>query len=908
MFKKFAYNAGMRSLDVLIFPCRKTFFGLAMFWLLGCFSFSTFGAVDTKPAQTSHTFPVSLQLNWHPQFEFAGILAAIKQGYYQKAGIQLNLHYWEPNASVIKQVVKQQRDFGVVYGSVVADYAKGAPLKFVMPNMQVSPMVYISHTPINHWKDLDGKTIADINNLYLKDMLVRLKDDSKHKDKIRYIPSHGTLQDFVDGKFDLYAAFQTNEPYRLAKRDIPFYVVDPKSFGVQGYAGLIVTSDSFARTHPDVVHKFKEATIKGWQYALDHQAQTVDYILENFPIKKSREALLDEANKMERFVRSGYAHIGDIDPAKLQVMASEARESRLISQHELDAFKPSQFIFNGGKIQFTPEEMAYISKKPVIKLATDNNWGPFQFIDKQGHYQGITADYFQLLSEKLGLKFEPTKSKDWNQVVALTKAGKLDVYPCAVPTPDRKKYMQFTKPYLSFPMVLMGKQSMPYVSNYSQLDGLTIASVKGGWSSEYLTKHFPKITILPVSTVKEGIASVIDGRAEAFSGNLGVINFTIDKYGFTGVHIIGQTDQRFDVAIGVQKNNPVLFSILQKGLNSITKQERQAIYSKWIKLEIVKQLDKTQLISIAITVTTIILSMLALLLVYRYQKNKQQDYINQVHELTFASMIDLSDFSLVKVTDSYVKLTGYDKDELLGMNYLSLAAHEMTDAQKEQIIKQVLQGNSWHGELKGQTKQHKEYWVDLTLTPIKNILGKVTHVWATRVDITDKKRVEKLSIEDEMTGLYNRRYFNQVIERELNRAKRQEQPLAVAMLDIDYFKNINDNYGHHVGDEVLVRVADSFKKSFHRGNDFVFRMGGEEFLVLSSFPTREEFKQYLDKFCRDVEAMDIQNKGAPSEVLTVSIGAVFYEYDKLGTSTALYHEVDQKLYKAKEGGRNCVVI
>lgn len=852
--------------------------------------------------------PVTLQLNWHPQFEFAGILAAIKQGYYQKAGIQLNLRYWEPNSDVIKQVVGKQRDFGVVYGSVIADYAKGAPLKFVMPNMQISPMVYISHTPINHWKDLDGKTIADINNLYLKDMLIRLKDDSTHKDEIRYIPSHGSLQSFVDGKFDLYAAFQTNEPYRLTKRGIPFYVVDPKSFGVQGYAGLIVTSDSFARAHPDVVHKFKEATIKGWQYALDHQAQTVDYILANYPIEKSREALLDEASKMERFVRSGYAHIGNIDPTKLQVMASEAREAGLISEKEFEAFKPSQFIFNGGKIQFTPEEMDYLATKPVIRLASDNNWGPFQFIDKEGRYRGITADYFHLLSKKLGLKFVPTKSKDWNQVVALTKAGKLDVYPCAVPTPDRKTYMKFTKPYLSFPMVLVGKQSMSYVSNYSQLNGLTIASVKGGWSSEYLKKHFPKITVLPVSTVKEGIASVVDGRAKAFSGNLGVINYTTDKYGFTGVHIIGQTDQRFDIAIGVQKDNPILFSILQKGLSNITEQERQAIYNKWIKLEIVKRLDKTQLISILTTVAVILLSMLSLVLVYRYQKNKHQSYINQVHELSFATMIDMSDFSLVKVTDSYAKLTGYSKDELLGMNYLSLASDEVSIEQRQKIIQQILRGEIWQGEIKGQTKDKEYYWVAVTLTPIKNLFGKVTHVWATRTDITDKKRVENLSIIDDMTGLYNRRHFNHMIEQEINRAKRQKQPLAVAMVDIDFFKNINDNYGHQVGDEVLIQVADCFKGAFHRASDFVFRMGGEEFLVLSSFKDKEEFKRYLEKFCEDVKALNIKNEGSPFHLLTVSIGAEFYEVDALKTSTKLYHDVDQKLYQAKETGRNRVVM
>lgn len=852
--------------------------------------------------------PVSIQLNWHPQFEFAGIFAAIKQGYYKKEGVQVTPQIWKMSADVIKQVVEQKTDFGVVYGSVVADYAKGAPLKFVMPNMQFSPMVYLSHQPVNSWKDLDGKVVTDVHNLYLKDMLVKIKDDSIHKDKIRFIDSHGSLQDFIDGKYDLYAAYQTNEAYPLKKKGVSFYTLDPKAYGVQGYAGLIVTSDAFARSHPDVVYKFKEATIKGWQYALTHKAEIVDYMMANYDIKKSRDALLNEAQKMERFIKSGDLKIGDIDPAKLQVMALEAKETGLISQQELKAFNPKSFIFNGSKLQFTSEELAYLAKNPVVTLANDTNWGPFQFIDEKGQYRGITADYFELLSKKLGIRFVPIKTKSWNDVVTLAKSGKLDVYPCAVPTPDRKEYMRFTKPYLSFPMVLLGKESTTYVSSYGQLDGRTVASVKGGWSFEYLKKHFPRINILPVATVQKGIETVLSGKAVAFSGNLGVINFTLQKYGYTGVHIIGQGSERFDIAIGVQKNNPVLFSILQKGLNAISEQERQSIYNKWIKLEVVKRLDTTQLVSIMIAVATIVLSMLALLLINRYQKNKQQDYINQIHELTYATMIDMSDFSLVKVTDSYAKLTGYDKDELLGMNYLDLAAQEMTDSQKEQIISQVLSGKSWQGEVPGQTKQHDDYWVDLTLTPIKNVFGKVTHVWATRVDITDKKRIEQLSIQDEMTGLYNRRYFNQVIDREINRAKRQEQPLAVAMLDIDYFKNINDHYGHQVGDEVLIRIADHFRSTFHRANDFIFRMGGEEFLILSSFHTKEEFEQYLEKFRIEVEGLGIKNEGVPGGVLTVSIGAVFCLPNNLATSMALYHEVDQKLYLAKESGRNRVIM
>ncbi len=116
------------------------------------------------------------------------------------------------------------------------------------------------------------------------------------------------------------------------------------------------------------------------------------------------------------------------------------------------------------------------------------------------------------------------------------------------------------------------------------------------------------------------------------------------------------------------------------------------------------------------------------------------------------------------------------------------------------------------------------------MTPVRNLWGRVDQVWATRVDISDRKRIEQISITDDLTDLYNRRYFNQVFGRELKRSQRDAVPLSVAMLDIDFFKKINDHYGHQKGDEVLKQVADLLKKHFARETDVIFRMGGEEFL------------------------------------------------------------------------------
>jgi diguanylate cyclase (GGDEF)-like protein len=181
-------------------------------------------------------------------------------------------------------------------------------------------------------------------------------------------------------------------------------------------------------------------------------------------------------------------------------------------------------------------------------------------------------------------------------------------------------------------------------------------------------------------------------------------------------------------------------------------------------------------------------------------------------------------------------------------------------------------------------------------------------VWATRVDITDKKCIEQLAILDELTGTYNRRYFNEKIVEEVNRSKRDQKMLAVAMFDIDHFKMINDHYGHQRGDEVLKAVSDVIKASFHRSNEFCFRMGGEEFLVLSSFKTEVEFMDYLIQLKNKVEMLKIENPLAQEPYLTISIGAGFWMAEEIPFPDQIYHSVDAALYEAKANGRNQVVM
>ncbi|WP_233993186.1 diguanylate cyclase [Thiomicrorhabdus sp. Milos-T2] len=886
---------------------EKFFSIFFMAWFLFAFSsIANSSDVQTTTAlKNSKTLtPIKLQINWNHQFQFAGFYAAIQQGYYQQAGMDVNMISWKPGLVMTDEVISGRADFAVAKGNVITDYAKGKPLSLVMASFQYSPLVLLAHEPTSDLAQLSGKSVMYDGGIQIAGLLHTAKP--KLNKVIKKIKSSGNIQDFIDHKVDYYTAYATNEPYRLKQLGVPFYVLDPKTYGVQTYGDYVVTSQKMAMLYPNRVKDFKDATIKGWQYAIAHQEEIVDFIIKNYPVVKSRDALLAEAKMTTGYVQSGSVSIGNVSPIKLQADAATFQELGFMTQAELDALKPKDFIFNDNQSPYSKQEIDYLKNHPIIKLGSDRDWAPFEFYDTQHGYTGLSADYFKIFEKKLGVKFKAVFSDSWASVVKMAKNGELAMYSCAVPSPERKEYMNFTQPYLSFPMALASVDAIQFVDQYSQLEGHTIAVVKGYWSHEILANDYPKVKLLVVDNIVDGLNALVDGRADGYLGNLASINYSAEKYGLDGVKIVGQFPERFELAMGVQKSDPILFSIIQKTLNSITPEERKTIFNRWVQLEVVNELNKKQLWQIFVPVVLVILSLLALVGIYAFQKSKQNSYIGEIHELSYATVIDVATLKIIWSSQSFAELSGYSPDELVGMPYLNLSWKGLEDKEIKYIYTKLISGFSWSGEMHAKTKKGTSYWVELTLTPKKNVFGQVKTVLATRVNITDKKRLEQLSVTDELTGLYNRRYFNEVIQSEIKRAQRDQRAMSVAMLDIDLFKKVNDTYGHQFGDEVLKQISKELKLHFHRASDFVFRMGGEEFLIISAFKEETQFNAYLEAFREQIQALNIKNEQAPLKVVTISVGGLYTQADKEMDFEAILKRVDDMLYRAKEKGRNRV--
>lgn len=267
--------------------------------------------------------------------------------------------------------------------------------------------------------------------------------------------------------------------------------------------------------------------------------------------------------------------------------------------------------------------------------------------------------------------------------------------------------------------------------------------------------------------------------------------------------------------------------------------------------------------------------------------------------------------NFVEVSDAFCRAYGYGRSELIGVNNKILKCKETPEQLHKELWQNLKAGKSWRGEYKNRRKDGSEFWVEGYIEPTYNADGTFLCYSAIYYDINDKKRIETLSITDQMTGLYNRRHFEAMLPIEFKRSGRSGAKLLFVTLDIDFFKQYNDTYGHQEGDGVLIAMGSALKKVLNREDDLVFRLGGEEFGAVCSIDSASSATIMAEKIRAAVEGMQIPHSGNQvSAVVTASVGAVCIDFsavDKEAISVdTVYKIADNALYAAKREGRNRV--
>ncbi|MCP4689352.1 MAG: transporter substrate-binding domain-containing protein [Desulfobacterales bacterium] len=265
-----------------------------------------------------------------------------------------------------------------------------------------------------------------------------------------------------------------------------------------------------------------------------------------------------------------------------------------VTDKELDALKSRWFGLSpesGPTVSFTPEERAHLKAHPVLRVAFDVDWPPVEFVDPETGMVGIAADYLDHMSKTLGVRFEPAAPRSWKEMLASVKKGELDFFSAIAPTPQRKKWLDFTDSYLSFPIVIVTRVDVPYIGDMDDLTGRKVAIVNGYATHDLLVAHHPGLPLLPTRDVTDGLMAVIEEEAFAFVGSLATASHVIQREGLTGLKVSGKTPYRFDLSMAARKDKTVLLGLLNKALAAIPREKRNSIYNKWLSVTMERPMD-----------------------------------------------------------------------------------------------------------------------------------------------------------------------------------------------------------------------------------------------------------------------------------------------------------------------------
>jgi|GEM_PF-6044789 len=282
--------------------------------------------------------------------------------------------------------------------------------------------------------------------------------------------------------------------------------------------------------------------------------------------------------------------------------------------------------------------------------------------------------------------------------------------------------------------------------------------------------------------------------------------------------------------------------------------------------------------------------------------------------------------NIIFVSPSVLRITGYTQKEFMQNPYLLADIIHPDDASiwgqhvYEAHLPNRPEEDAQEVEFRIVRKDGGVVFIDHICRPVYNYDGTymgvrvanrdITHKMAILAELQEKNNLlDTLATTDGLSGLYNRRYFNEAFEREIERAKRMGTSLSIVMCDIDYFKLYNDTYGHQKGDIVISQVSGVLKCTFNRGIDVVARYGGEEFVILLPSTPPEEVKRLTERAREGIAKLWIEHSTSKAaSFVTMSFGIANCTPDMSLNGNKLLKQADDALYESKEHGRNCVTV
>ena len=562
---------------------------------------------------------VKLQLQWKHQFEFAGFYAAKEKGFYKELGLDVEFIEFDKSTDITDEVLKGRADYGLSYSSIIADYMNGKPIILIANFFKQSPIVLITQKNIKSLTDLKNKKVMglsnSIHNITLFGMLDKFNIQSSD---IINIPTTFNIDDFAENRVDAMSVFTTNEIYQLNKKGIEYNLFDPVVYGAKYYDVNLFTTEEESINNPGRIQKMKEASIKGWEYALNNKDEIVSLILKKYNTQnKTRESLLFEAHQIEKIMLPNVYDIGMIDIDRIKTIADNFVEAGFVKSFHNKNIDDILYKDKTNPLNLTKKEQAFILNHPKVVLGTDKRWEPYVIVSDDGSISGYDAEVLSLIKELSGLNLE-LKAGDWNEMQVEAKERIIDGLSSGVAHQERKGYLNFSNIYITMQKSIITTIDNPKnIQRFDDLVGKTVAIHKGNLLDEKIASRLTNSKIILLENMEEVFNYIAEGKADATFGNGSKIYFA-NKIGLPYFKYAAHINERLELSFGVRNDWPEAISIINKSLNAIGENRLLEIKRKWFYIEKKQEFDYILFSKFAGVVLLVIL-----IFVYRQYRIKE---------------------------------------------------------------------------------------------------------------------------------------------------------------------------------------------------------------------------------------------------------------------------------------------
>lgn len=267
---------------------------------------------------------VSIELKWFHQFQFAGIYAAKEKGFYKDEGLTVNILERDKSSSPVKDVLSGKVQFGISDATIIQDRLKGKPIIILAAIFQHSPLILMTLeknkllSPI----ELKGKRVMyqkDVDDAIIRGMF---REFGINEEEYIFVPHNFDDDALIKGETAAMSAYLSNQPYLYKEKGIKVNIIKPENYGIDFYGDMLFTSAAYFKAHKKTALAFRRASLRGWEYALEHPQEVIGWLQKIYHSKKSKAALQYEAEVTSRMIARDAIKLGTVTQGRLQYIAT----------------------------------------------------------------------------------------------------------------------------------------------------------------------------------------------------------------------------------------------------------------------------------------------------------------------------------------------------------------------------------------------------------------------------------------------------------------------------------------------------------------------------------------------------------------------------------------------------------